>query len=419
VIAILLATLALVLASGTLEAAVRATFSVGDSRLRTLREEGFEGAEPLDDLRSSEEPIQSRLTLLAMLLRLSALGLLVLLLPPMNPLLLLLALLGGVVVVLVLGVVVPRSIAARQPIRVALGSAPFLGTLDRWVRPVLSPLLSLEAMVAGSAERDVFDHDARDFLEMSELGQREGIVDRDEHLLVQRAFRLDELSAFDVMTPRVDVFAWQEDTQLDEIVRELSSVPYSRVPIYAESIDDVTGILYVREAYESFVAGMGDQPISHVSRDPFFVPGSLPLTQLLRDFQARRIHMGIVADEYGGTDGIVTLEDVLEELVGEIVDETDVEDEPLQRLGRGELVADGGVDLREINYALNVSLPQLEHRSLNGYLLEELGHVPAEGDTMVRNGVQFEVVEATETQVVRARLKRLAEPEQSEMRDAG
>jgi len=85
----------------------------------------------------------------------------------------------------------------------------------------------------------------------------------------------------------------------------------------------------------------------------------------------------------------------------------------------GELVADGGVDLREINYALNVSLPQLEHRSLNGYLLEELGHVPAEGDTMVRNGVQFEVVEATETQVVRARLKRLAEPEQSEMRDAG
>jgi len=419
VIAILLATLALVLASGTLEAAVRATFSVGDSRLRTLREEGFEGAEPLDDLRSSEEPIQSRLTLLAMLLRLSALGLLVLLLPPMNPLLLLLALLGGVVVVLVLGVVVPRSIAARQPIRVALGSAPFLGTLDRWVRPVLSPLLSLEAMVAGSAERDVFDHDARDLVEMSELGQREGIVDRDEHLLVQRAFRLDELSAFDVMTPRVDVFAWQEDTQLDEIVRELSSVPYSRVPIYAESIDDVTGILYVREAYESFVAGMGDQPISHVSRDPFFVPGSLPLTQLLRDFQARRIHMGIVADEYGGTDGIVTLEDVLEELVGEIVDETDVEDEPLQRLGRGELVADGGVDLREINYALNVSLPQLEHRSLNGYLLEELGHVPAEGDTMVRNGVQFEVVEATETQVVRARLKRLAEPEQSEMRDAG
>ncbi len=128
----------------------------------------------------------------------------------------------------------------------------------------------------------------------------------------------------------------------------------------------------------------------------------------MRDFQARRLHIGFVADEFGGTDGLVTLEDVLEELVGEIVDETDVEDEPLTRIGEDELVAEGSVDLREINQAFGVDLPQMEHRSLNGFILEEFGYVPQDGESIKRAGVRIDVLEATETQVVRARLTRLA-----------
>jgi putative hemolysin len=177
-------------------------------------------------------------------------------------------------------------------------------------------------------------------------------------------------------------------------------------------VDDVTGIVYVREAYTQVARGGLDMTLGALSRDPFFVPGSLSLTDLLRGFQARRIHMGIVADEFGGTDGLVTLEDVLEELVGEIVDETDVEEEPIVRVGDDVVVCDAAVDLRDLDEALGVSLRQGEHRSLNGFILDELGHVPDEGETFETEGVQVEVVEATETHVRRARLTRLREREE-------
>ena len=213
------------------------------------------------------------------------------------------------------------------------------------------------------------------------------------------------------MTPRVDIFAWNSSLTLQEIVGELEAVPYSRVPVYNESMDDISGILYVREAYETYVAGRTMTTLAQLAREPLFVPGSLPLTRLLRQFQVRRMHMGIVADEFGGTDGLVTLEDILEELVGEIVDETDVAEEPLVRISRTEVVAPGAIDLREINYAFNVALPQLEHRSLNGFILEELGHVPRAGESVERAGVRIDILEASDTQVTRARLTKLAAPD--------
>ncbi len=206
------------------------------------------------------------------------------------------------------------------------------------------------------------------------------------------------------MTPRVDIFSWKDSLTLEDVVDEMQAVPYSRVPVFGKGIDDVTGILHIREALETHVAGRVTTRLSELSREPLFVPGSLSLTRLLRQFQMRRIHMGIVADEFGGTDGLVTLEDVLEELVGEIEDETDITEEPLIRISRSEIIATGSVDVREINHAFNVALPRLEHRSLNGLILEELGYVPKANEKIERYGVTIEILEASETQVLKARL---------------
>jgi CBS domain containing-hemolysin-like protein len=121
--------------------------------------------------------------------------------------------------------------------------------------------------------------------------------------------------------------------------------------------------------------------------------------------------LGIVADEFGGTDGLVTLEDLLEELVGEIEDETDLPEEPLVRISKTEIIANGALDLRELNYAFKLSLPQSENRSLNGLIIEELGYVPAKGEFLERHGVRIDVVDATETQVLRARVRKVAPPD--------
>ena len=398
-----------ILVSALCSASETATFAIGTSRLRTMEEEGFRGANALGELRIRAERTRAALLFLNTLFNTVAVGTVVLLGHTVGGT----AgggwgLLAGSLAVLTFGQGIPRLLASRHPIRFALAVAPAVLAVEKWLAALTKPFRKLAVGVIGTEGADGSSQEERDVRELTQLGQEEGLVGEDEHLLVERAFRLDELTAWDVMTPRVDIFAWSDFLTLEEIIGELKSVPYSRVPVYKDTTDDISGILYVREAYENYVAGRTTMTLSQLARDPLFVPGSLPLTRLLHQFQARRIHMGIIADEFGGTDGLATLEDVLEELVGEIVDETDVDEEALIRISRTQVIAPGGVDVREINYAFNVALPQLEHRSLNGFILEELGHVPESGETVEQAGVKIEILTASDTQVLTARLTKLA-----------
>ncbi|SUZ63759.1 uncharacterized protein METZ01_LOCUS16613 [marine metagenome] len=397
------------LLSATLTAAQTAAFQVSESRMRTLKSEGFKGAEALTEVRRRAGNVGSSVRLITDTLNLGTMGIGVatgvLTLERGPPALYVMV---GVVIIIVFADVLPRSIAARHPVRLALASASGLISLTQWTRWISVPVSRLEDALAKNRE-DELSMEERELREIQEIGQEEGVLEESENLLVERAFRLDELTAWDAMVPRVDIFAWQEDLTLSEIIDGLPDVPYSRVPVYKDSVDDVTGILYVREAYERISQGMHDLKLHQISRAPFFVPGSLSLAQLMRDFQAKRIHMGIVADEFGGTDGLVTLEDVLEELVGEIRDETDVEEEEIRRVSRNQIECDAGVDVRDINQALGVALPKLEHRSLNGLILEELGHVPSVGEKLLCGDVRIEIMQATETQVIRAQVTRLTD----------
>ena len=402
------------LVSATLTAAQTAVFQVSESRLRTLQYEGFKGAHALAKVRRRAGDVGSSVRMVTGVLNLGSLGIGVatgvLTLGHGGPIP---NVIIAVIIVIMFADVLPHFIAARYPVRLALNSGPGLLALIRWTRWISGPVSLLEEALVKNGEEEL-SIEERELREIQEIGQKEGILEESENLLVERAFRLDELTAWDVMVPRVDIFAWHEDLTLADIVDSLADVPYSRVPIYRDSVDDVTGILYVREAYERITQGMSDLKLHRVSRVPFFVPGSLSLAQLMRDFQAKRIHMGIVADEFGGIDGLVTLEDVLEELVGEIRDETDVEEEEIRRLSENQIECDAGVDVREINEALKVNLPKLEHRSLNGLILEELGHVPSAGERLLCDGVRIEIMQATETHVVRAQVTRLTDPKPSD-----
>ncbi len=397
----------LLLFSAALSAAETAAFTLTASRLRTMQEEGFRGARRLVRVRFHEPGLRGSLLAVNLLVTVLAGGLVSAdLLARWGTAGLVVGLPLTAVGLVLLAELFPRSLAYRRPVRLALLGAPFLLRLHRAVRTVLSPLVRMEHLLDRANGEEPETPAEREVRELAEIGRREGLVEEEEHLLVERAFRLDELMAWNIMTPRVEIYALSDSLTIEEVVKGLSDVPYSRLPIYGQSIDDITGILHVRAAYEAYVSGKPHVRLSEIAHAPMFVPGSLPLTRLLKDFQSRRTHMGIIADEFGGTDGLVTLEDVLEELVGEIEDETDIEDEPLIRISRTEIETDGGVELREVNAAFNVSLPHLEHRSLNGYLLEELGRVPEPGEKLERPGLIIEVLDATETQVLRARIRK-------------
>lgn len=396
--------------SALIAAASTAVFSLGASRTRTLVEEGFQGAEALREARESELPVREAASFTCTALNLSSVGCLVAAatllgghaaLIPAVP--------GAVLGVLLASEGIPKLIASVQPVRFALLSAPFLLQLSAALKPILAPFALLDGLLSrrrGNGEEDELPAE-RELREIAELGMREGVVEEGEHELVERAFRMDELAAWDIMTPRVDILAWSDSLTLDAVVDQLRTVPFSRIPVYGESVDDITGVLHVREAYEAYVGGRGSMKLSELSRDPLFVPGSISLPHLLRHFQSRRLHMGIIADEFGGTDGLVTLEDVIEELVGEIEDERDIAEESIHRISRNEVEVDGSVELREVNHAFNVSLPQLEYRSLNGFILEAMGRVPERGEKMALPGLEIEILDSSETQVLRARLRRI------------
>ena len=403
------------LVSALCSASETATFAIGTSRLRTMEEEGFRGATALADLRTREDKTRATLLFLNTLFTAMVVGTMVLVGHAVG------GTAGGAwgllassLAVLILGQGIPRLLASRHPIRFALAAAPFVLAVGKVLATATKPFRKLVVGVARTNGAEAASQEERDVRELTQLGQEEGLVGEDEHLLVERAFRLDELTAWDVMTPRVDIFAWKDSLTLEEIIGELKSVPYSRVPVYKDTTDDISGILYVREAYQHYVDGRTTMTLVELAQDPLFVPGSLPLTSLLRQFQAQHVHMGIIADEFGGTDGLATLEDILEELVGEIVDETDVDEEALIRISATEILAPGGIDVREVNFAFEVALPQLEHRSLNGFILEELGHVPDPGETVERAGVKIEVLTASDTQVLTTRLTKLAPGDREE-----
>jgi putative hemolysin len=408
VLAVLLGTA--ILLSAFFTAAELAVFFPSESRVRNLSEQNVRGATALAQLRARPERPLVLLRLADTVCDVSA-GALVAWIAFLEWQLLGLVLAVGGVAFLVLyfGELVPMGIAASHGQRLALAIAPALLVLTR----VSWPFLVLFARLARirSERRDmVASITETEIRQLTALGHTEGEIEEHERELIERAFRLDDTKTWEIMTPRVDVFAWQDSRTLGEIAPELATVRHSRVPVYGESIDDITGVLYLRDAYQALVTDQSELTLGALAREPLVVPGSLPLSRLLRDFQARRIHLAVVVDEYGGTDGLVTLEDVLEELVGEIVDETDVAEDSITRVSRTEILAWGDADLREINHYFNTALPQLEHRSLNGYLLEELGRVPEPGEQIEREGILIEVMEAAETQVTRARLRRIGQP---------
>lgn len=410
----MLASLALlvvgVLAAVLAAAAEIVVYAVPEPRIRALQSDGRPGARTLLTLRT--EPVKLLLTL--WMTRIAATAVAVIAAWAVAESLLGVSLSAAIVaaaaavVVLSVGELVGRTLVLRRAERLALLAARPVYLLAYILTPLLWPAeLLVRALAPAAAEAlpRITDRELRDLVSP---GNGEPSIEEHERRLIQRALLLDQTRAYDVMTPRVEMFAWSDGWTLAEVAPELRAARYSRVPLYGENIDDITGILYVRDAYQALVSGQRDVKLQALAREPFFVPGSVTLDILLLDFQSRRIQMGIVIDEYGGVDGLITLEDILEELVGEIEDETDIAEDQIVRLGRNEILVHGGADLREINHFFNTTFPLLEHRSLNGYLLDELGRVPEPGERIVRESVLIEVLDATDTQVVRARLTRQA-----------
>lgn len=232
----------------------------------------------------------------------------------------------------------------------------------------------------------------------------ESVQEEEERRLISSVLEFSDTLVREVMVPRPDMVTIGRDATTDQLLDLVIEAGYSRIPVVGESIDDVVGLVYAKDLLEIMDRGGGAEPVTKLMRPPYFVPETKRVSDLLRDMQARQQHLAIVVDEFGGTAGLVTIEDLLEELVGEIIDEYDSEEPLLVEQTDGELLVDGRFPVEDLADMLGIELPKEEWDTVGGLVLDLAGRVPVEGERFDVAGVAFEVVEVQGRRVTKIKV---------------
>jgi CBS domain containing-hemolysin-like protein len=324
----------------------------------------------------------------------------------------LLSLLAIAALYMVLGELVPRAVALSHKERVVHLVATPLNLFSTLMAPLLwvlngiaAPIVSLGVEVPGSYGRV---HGPAEIEALLRHGRAEGVVEEDEEEMIHGVFELTRTVAREVMTPRLDIVAFPETASLDDVLDTAAGSGFSRFPVYRESIDDVTGVVLMKDMLRwmrrSPAAGFS---LTEVMREPFFVPDTKPVDDLLAEFRDQKLHLAVVVDEFGGTDGVVTLEDLVEEIVGDIFDEHDVAEEDIVHLGAGRARIDGGADPADLieHFGLGEVEDADEYDTVAGYVIGKLGRIPEAGEIVRLGTAELEVAETNEQRVTSLELR--------------
>lgn len=315
---------------------------------------------------------------------------------------------------LIFGWMIPHAIAADHPENVAAAlafpirvltavfspAAQIVSGLTNWLSRLLGAGPVPEGPLVTPAELKV----------MVAASEEEGLIERQERTMIDNILGLEETTVREVMVPRPDIVALPSTTTVGDAVDTFVREGYSRLPVYRETIDDIVGILYGKDLLPISVSGRLDDQVGDFVRPAYFVPESKKTGDLLRELQQKRVHIAIVVDEYGGTSGMVTIEDVLEEIVGEIQDEFDTEEQKVVRVGDGEALVDGSVSIDDANDELDLDLAAEEVDTIGGLVNEKLGRIPVVGDHVQLDHVLLTVASASGRRVTRVRVKKIEVP---------
>ncbi len=292
------------------------------------------------------------------------------------------------VVVLIFGEITPKSIAKESPEAFARFSAPIINFLAVILTPInyiFSLWKKLVSLVVKSKEEEAVTEE--ELLSMVDEGEQSGTIGEQESELIRNAMELNENDCADIATPRVDIEAVGKDWTKEEVAEVFVETGYSRLPVYEDSIDNIIGIIHRTDFYNNYeMENISDTMLTK----PVFVPTTMKIGALLKLLQENKCHMAVVTDEYGGTYGIVTMEDILEELVGEIWDEHDEVEEDISE-NKGVYTVSGSMDPEELFEELEMDIEEVPYATLSGWIMDELNKVPEVGDTFENSGYKFTV----------------------------
>ncbi|HHS14011.1 MAG TPA: HlyC/CorC family transporter [bacterium] len=284
-------------------------------------------------------------------------------------------------VLLIFSEVSPKIFAVKQPVRFASMVSLPLSIFIRIVSPlthIFEQLTHGFTVLLGVKKESPFV-DEQELKALFNVGEDNGALDENEREMIHSIFTFGETTVKEVMIPRTDMICVEKDTGLEEVLRLVKEKGHSRIPVYDGTVDNISGILFVKDLLPYSQDMHPGKNLTELVRKPYFVPESKMIDELLREFQLERLHMAIVVDEYGGTAGLVTLEDVIEEIVGEIRDEFDREKPLVRQIDTNTWIVEGKINIEDLNEALTQSFPAEEdYETLGGFLLSLLGHIPSE-----------------------------------------
>ena len=283
---------------------------------------------------------------------------------------------------LVFGELVPKRLAMKYYEKISYATigvikaisvitAPFVKLLT-WATNIVSKIFGV-----GEQEEEIVTEE--EIKMMVDQGEEKGSIEENEKELINNVFEFNDIVASEIMTHRTDMYAIEIEQDLYEILDEIDEYKYSRITVYRDSIDNIEGILFLKDILKS-VSMRKKIKIADIIREAYFVPETKPIDEIFKELQANKMQMAIVVDEYGGTAGVLTMEDILEELVGNIFDEYDDIEFEYKKLDENTYLIDGSISLYELKKILNVELPEGDYETLSGYLIEKLGRLPEEGE---------------------------------------
>ena len=282
-----------------------------------------------------------------------------------------------VIVLLVFGEIGPKIYAARASDSFVLGVAPVILFLSR----IFSPLIWLVEKVSPTfgigkeaGEASVTEEEIKEWID---VGKEDGTIEQGEQEMLYSVLEFADTTAREIMTPRVDVTLMEDTVTFEEAIRIFNETGFSRIPVYHDTIDNITGILNVKDVFSAMVSHRRDSTIKEVMYDPMFIPETKKIDDLLKELQVHRVQMAIVIDEYSSFVGIATVEDILEEIVGDIMDEFDKEEPEIQNISEGVFVVDAQMWVEDINERMEIELPVDEsYETVGGLIIDRLGHIP-------------------------------------------
>ncbi|TAN21731.1 MAG: HlyC/CorC family transporter [Actinomycetota bacterium] len=317
-----------------------------------------------------------------------------------------------VVVIFILAEAIPKNWAVQNPEKAALFSAPLVRAIIRFplVRLISRLILGLtNFLVRGNGLPILGSVSEEELLAMADAAMAEEVIETEERELIHSIISFGDTVAREVMVPRTDMVAVEASARVDEVLQVALDAGFSRIPVFKETIDDVIGVVLAKDLMKADRESKSNQEVVGLVRAAHFVPETKPVSDLLREMQAGKFHIAIVFDEYGGTSGLVTLEDLIEELVGDISDEFDPDITDVEKISENEYLIVASKSLDELNEELEIQLPEGEWDTLGGLFLSLLGHLPAEGEQVELGNYRLTAEKVINRRIGRVRIETIEE----------